>query len=87
MEKVQRKKSIMNDWLKDNGWGILIALVGVSSTFILYGFRLEALEKEVMEQRVDIVRIDTQQNLINVQLAEIAKDIQYIKVNIEEINQ
>lgn len=87
MQREHRKQIIMNDWLRDNGWSIIIAIVGVSSTFLLYGFRLEALEKEVTEQRIDIVRIDTQQNAINVQLAEIARDIQYIKVNIEEINQ
>jgi len=75
----------MNDWLKNNAWSLIIAAVTMVSTFTLYGYRIDALEKTVDENRTAIVTISQQQNTINVQLAQISTDIQYIKVNIDRL--
>ncbi len=82
----------MNDWLKNNLWSIIIAVVTMVSTFTLYGYRIDALEKQVDENRTAIVALSQQQNTINVQLAQIsttlsgqAVDIQYIKANIDRL--
>lgn len=73
------------DWIKGNAVTILITLAGIVGTFTLYGYRIEALEKVVEESRIQIARLDAQQNLTNVQLAGIATDIQYIKLTIDRL--
>jgi hypothetical protein len=75
----------MNDWLKNNLWSIIIAVVTMISTFSLYGYRITALEKQTEQNAAAIAVISTQQNVINVQLAQISTDIQYIKVNIDRL--
>lgn len=75
----------MNDWFKNNLWSIVIACVTMVSTFTLYGYRIDALEKQVDENRTAIVTLSGQQNQINVQLAQIATDISYIKANIDRL--
>lgn len=75
----------MNDWLKNNAWSLIIACVTMVSTFTLYGYRIDALEKQSDENRTAIVSLSAQQNQINVQLAQISTDIQYIKVNIDRL--
>lgn len=73
------------DWFKNNAWSLIIAAVTMVSTFTLYGYRIDALEKQVDENRTAIVTLSTEQNQVNVQLAQIATDIQYIKVNIDRL--
>lgn len=75
----------MNDWLKANTWPLVIAAATIISTYTLYGYRIAALEKEAETTRVAIVALDAQQNQINVQLAQISTDIQYIKINIDRL--
>jgi hypothetical protein len=73
------------DWIKGNAITILITLAGIVGTFTLYGYRIEALETRVEENRSQIASLVTQQNLVNVQLAGIAADIQYIKLTIDRL--
>lgn len=75
----------MNEWIKNNSWSLIIAFLGVVTTFTLYGYRIESLEKEVDVNTASIKLIEAQQNQTNVQLAQIATDIQYIKLNIDRL--
>lgn len=63
----------------------MITLAGIVGTFTVYGYRIDNLEKQADESRTAIVTLSTQQNQVNVQLAQIATDIQYIKVNVDRL--
>lgn len=75
----------MNDWLKNNIWSLAIAAATILSTFSLYGYRIDALEKRVDENRVSIQVLNTSQVNLQVQLAQIATDISYIKSSLDHI--
>lgn len=75
----------MNDWLKNNIWSLIIAAATILSTFSLYGYRIDALEKRVDENRVSIQVLNTSQVNLQVQLAQIATDISYIKSSLDHI--
>jgi hypothetical protein len=73
------------DWIKANLTTILITLVGVVGTFQLYGYRIDSMEKDQVELEARVGALETQQNDVRVQLAQIATDIQYIKLNLERL--
>ena len=79
----------MNTWLKNNFMALLITFIGVFSSSLMVSFRVEALEKkdvviekQVMESRHDILKLDEQQDGTNSLLVGMARDIQYIKERI-----
>lgn len=76
----------MSDWLKNNLWSLIIAGIGVITTFTLYGYRIDHLEMRVEKNDEQITLLNAQQNQIHVQLAQISTDIiQYIKLNIDRL--
>ena len=75
----------LNDFFAKNALSIIIAVVGVISSYAIYGYKLTALEDQVKENKEVIADLESQQVDVQVQLAQIAVDIQYIKVNIDRI--
>lgn len=75
----------MNEWLKSNAWSLIIAGITLISTFSLYGYRIDDLDKQINEQKAAIAVLNTQQNAVNVQLAQIATDINYIKSSLDRV--
>lgn len=75
----------MNDWLKSNAWSLIIAGITVISTFTLYGYRIDDIEKQVDEQKAAITILNTQQVQLQVQLAQISTDISYIKASLDRV--
>lgn len=73
------------DFFAKNALSIIIALVGVISSYAIYGYKLTAVEDQVKESKQDIAALNAQQVDVQVQLAQIATDIQYIKINIDRI--
>lgn len=78
------KPNQLNNWMKGNAWSILIAMVGVCSTFLLYGFRIEALEEKHKDIQEQVAHLDDQQEDTNELLVGIARDIQYIKESLRD---
>lgn len=76
---------LMNDWFQKNAWSLIIAAATLISTFTLYGYRIDALEKQVDENKAAIQVLNTGQVNLQVQLAGIATDISYIKQSIDRI--
>ncbi len=76
----------MNDWLKQNAWSLVIAGVTMVSTFTLYGYRLDNLEKQIAEDKAAIQLLTTGQVNVQVQLAQISTDISYIKSSLDRLN-
>lgn len=76
----------MNEWLKTHAWPVVIALCGIGSTFILYGYRIDNLEKQVQDNQSAIATLNNQQVGIQVQLAQISTDIQYIKQALDRLD-
>lgn len=77
----------MNEWLKKNSWGLVIAGVTMASTFALYGYRLDAVEAQQDRQGTAITNIQDKSNDLNVALARIQTDIEYIKIQVGKIVQ
>lgn len=75
----------MNEWIKNNAWSLIIAAATIVSTYTLYGYRLDSLEKDVNENKASITILNTQQIQVQVQLAQIATDISYIKASVDRI--
>ena len=75
----------LNDFFAKNALSIIIAVVGVISSYAIYGYKLTALEAQVVENKETIAELENQNVDVQVQLAQIATDIQYIKANIERI--
>ena len=74
---------LMAEWLSKNAWSLIIAGVGVITTFSIYGYRIDQVEKQVEAQAVQIETIKNQQVISQVQMASIAVDISYIKAAID----
>lgn len=75
----------ITEWLKNNGWSLLIASITFISTFTLYGYRIDQLEHQSNENKTSIALLNTQQVQLQVQLAQISTDISYIKVSLDRI--
>lgn len=75
----------MNEWIKNNLWSLLIAAVGVITTFSIYGYRIDDLDRRMNANTVQIQTLNTQQVNLQVQLAQISTDISYIKASLDRI--
>lgn len=75
----------MNDWLKSNAVSIAIALITLVSTYAVYGYRLSAVESRQDRQGTAIAALQQQNTDTLIKLAQIQKDIDYIKVQIDKI--
>ncbi len=73
------------DWMKSNLTTILITVAGIIGTFTVYGYRIEDIEQDHQAMAVRVLALETQQNEVRIQLAEIAIDIQYIKLSLEKL--
>lgn len=79
-----RRKS-MNDWIKQNISSLAIAGVTLISTFALYGYRIDNLEKNLATTQAQIASITTQQVQEQVSLAQIQVDLTYIKASLDRL--
>lgn len=79
----------MTDWLKNNAWALVIALMTLVSTYTLYGYRLDRLEAQTHDNTVAISTITTNVDKNNLQtqvaLAKIQTDIEYIKTQLNKL--
>ncbi len=75
----------MNEWLKQNSWSIIIAVAGVILTFSTLSAQVDGLEKQTTKNEAAIQLLNTQQTQVQVQLAQISTDIQYIKSGLDRV--
>jgi len=75
----------MKEWLQKNWWSVIIALITISSTYTMYGYRLGELEKKAEAQQVEITALQNSSNDTAVGLARIQKDIEYIRLQVDRI--
>jgi len=73
------------EWLKQNGWALIIAGATLVSTFSLYGYRITNLELQVKNNQEAITKLNDTNNTVQISLAKIQTDIEYIKVQITKI--
>jgi hypothetical protein len=73
------------EWLKQNAWAIAIALMTVVTTFALYGYRLDSLESQVMDSQRSIKTLAESNVTLQITLAKIQTDIEYIKLRLDRI--
>lgn len=66
-------------WIQKNAWAIAITMIGVVISFAMYGYRLD-----VVEAKVESLQNDSLKNQIL--LAEIKKDIEYIRIEVTKLN-
>jgi hypothetical protein len=72
----------MNDWIKQHSWPLIIAGATMVSTYSLYGYRITALEEQVDANSTSISQLRESGAETQVLLAEIKKDIEYIKLQV-----
>ena len=77
----------MQAWLKQHAWALVIAGATIASTFVLYGYRLDALEAQIMNSQSDIRQLSDTNTQLQIGLAKIQTDIEYIKVQITKLAQ
>lgn len=75
----------MQKFIQENSVTLIIAIIGVVSTYSLYGYRISDLEKQTAANQAAIAALNTQQNQINVQLGQIQVDLTYIKASIDRL--
>lgn len=75
----------MTNWIKDNGFSVLIAIITMVSTYAVYGYRLTALEARVDRQGTAIMGIQNTTVDTQISLARIQTDIEYIKVQVNKL--
>lgn len=75
----------INEWLKSNLWGLIIAAVTLTSTYSVYGFRISALENRADAQAQKIQTLSDGSVATQVALARIQTDIEYIKVKVDRL--
>lgn len=75
------------EWLKKHAWTLTIAAVTVASTFTLYGYRIDQLEKHegVIDQ--EIATLNSGSVTTQIALAKIQVDIDYIKQQLNKLVQ
>lgn len=76
------------EWLKQNAWTLAIAAMTLVSTFSLYGYRIQALEAQVDANKTAVEKLNTtvndQNTQVQVSLAKISTDIEYIKIQVSK---
>lgn len=79
----------MNDWLKNNGFSIAIALAGIIVTYTantaLYGYRLSAIENVQNTQGASITALQNSANDLRVSVAQIQTSLEYIKAKLDRL--
>ncbi len=75
----------MNKFLSDNIVSLAIALVTLASMWGIYGYRIDSLEKRQDRQSEAIIVLQANNTKIEISLARIETDINYIKVQLMRI--
>lgn len=71
-------------WLKDNAVSLIIAGLTLVSSFTLYGYRIGELEKRADATDQQIASLTSGNVSIQISLARIQTDIEYIKVQLDK---
>lgn len=76
----------MNNWLRQNAWALIIAGVTMVSVFTTLGQRVTTLEAQAATQQKSITKLSDTNLQVQVSLAKISTDIEYIKVQVDRLN-
>lgn len=74
------------DWFKKNAWVLIVTAAGIVSSYAVYGYKISQLEQQVNfnQQQIHVLQSSNTDQLIT--LAEIKKDLEYMKVEISKIS-
>lgn len=75
----------MPDWLKNNLWSIAIATITLVSMYTLYGVQIQDLQRRTQNNADAIKAVANVENQNLVTLEGIEKDIEYIKLELSQI--
>lgn len=73
---------IMN-WIKNNALTLVVVLVTLVSNYAIYGYRIDAIEKRVTANELSIEAQRQNNVVLQVGLAKIQTDIEYIKLRVD----
>lgn len=77
--------TLIMDWLKNNAWSLAIAVVTLISTFTLFGYRIDALEKRADATDQQIATLTSGNVTTQIALAQIQTKLEYITVQLDKI--
>lgn len=75
----------MNSWLRHNVWTLAIAAAGIVATFAVGNYRIDVLEKEVADDQQAVAALNDTNVQVQVTLAKIQTDIEYIKTYVTKL--
>lgn len=75
----------MSNWLKQNAWALIIAACTMVSVFTTLGQRVTALEAQAAVQQKSINKIGDTNVQLQISLATIQTDIEYIKIQVDKL--
>lgn len=75
----------MNEWLLENSWSLLIAAATVVSTWAVIRHRIDALEQNYEKLEEDVAGLKSTNTQNQIILAEIKKDIEYIRLQVSKL--
>lgn len=74
------------DWLKENAITLIITCVGLVSSFAIYGYRIDALEKRADATDQQIATLVSGSVSTQVALAQINTKLEYISAQLDKIS-
>lgn len=75
----------MTEIVKKNVWAIAIGIITLVSSYAVYGHRIENLEKRADSTNLAIESLNRAALQDQITLAEIKKDIEYIRLQVSRI--
>lgn len=72
-------------WVKQNAASLIIGLISLLSGFTLYGYRIDQLEKRADVTDQQIATLTSGNVTIQISLARIQTDIEYMKLQLDKI--
>lgn len=79
------KTNFLGDFLARNAWAIILVTVSVVAQWAVFGVRLENIEERTKSSEEAIVNLQASTNAYAVSIAEIQRDIQYIRLKLDRI--
>lgn len=80
------EKDWLNNFIEQNSWGLLIAIIGVVISFTVLGARVSSAEARVLvvEEKQDII-LENQKAIIQLQTKQvnIQEDVNEIKIDVK----
>lgn len=87
MNVTSHHRDLTMDWIRKNVWVLIVTAAGIVSSYAVYGYKVSDLQNQVdfTRQQVTLLQNSNTEQLVT--LAQIQKDIEYMKLQLTQISQ